>query len=275
MINNRQKLKYCFKGVDVNIRRYTCAAVLSVGVHAAVVHQLDEDKAFAMPVGTQTNTLSLQFVTMASSSVSKNKSITQKTETLVEQKPAKETQSKHKKPKDKKVTKTPIAKPKSAPIKEVTPVKPTPKKANISRSEKPKVQPSQHKTSKTITKPEVQKNKIKREVIEQSSSPAISAKKGVSEQPVLIEQPSFLAPPTKPRYPRLAQRRGIEGTAMYEIWLDENGNQIRQNLLSSSGASMLDEAALQAIKKWKFSPRKHNGTSIAHRVQVPIRFKLD
>ncbi len=101
------------------------------------------------------------------------------------------------------------------------------------------------------------------------------AKKGVSEQPILIDQPDFISPPTKPRYPRLAQRKGIEGTATYEIWLDETGQQIKRTLVSSSGANMLDAAALDAIKKWKFTPRKVNGISMAHRVQIPIRFKLD
>nr|WP_238925444.1 energy transducer TonB [Vibrio sp. S11_S32] len=84
-----------------------------------------------------------------------------------------------------------------------------------------------------------------------------------------------MSPPTKPRYPRLAQRKGIEGTATYEIWLDKNGHQIKQTLLSSSGANLLDKAALDAIKKWKFTPQKVNGIAMAHRVQIPIRFKLD
>lgn len=62
---------------------------------------------------------------------------------------------------------------------------------------------------------------------------------------------------------------------MYEVWLDENGDQVRQILISSSGATILDNSALKAIKKWKFSPHIVNGQKMAHRVRLPVRFKLD
>ncbi|MDF5452056.1 energy transducer TonB, partial [Vibrio parahaemolyticus] len=87
--------------------------------------------------------------------------------------------------------------------------------------------------------------------------------------------PTFVSQPTQPRYPRSAQRRGIEGVALYEIWLDENGNQIKQVLIESSGTESLDASALRAIKQWQFTPHISGGLKVAHRVQVPVRFKLD
>ncbi|MGO2474485.1 MAG: TonB family protein [Vibrio litoralis] len=270
----------------MNVRRYTCAAIISFGAHAALVSQFDEQKAFAMPVGTQASTISLQFVKAPSPSAS-NKSEIKPTESTNLKSSSEKTEPTPPTPKaalpvanKKPVTKSnSVTKPKS-----VTKPEPVKKKKSIEKQAVAKKEIEKKPVSKrsivkepSITKPQP-KTKVE-PVIEKElsaqASPASSAKQGVSEKPILIEQPSFLAPPTKPRYPRLAQRRGIEGTAMYEIWLDENGQQIKQNLLSSSGASMLDQAALEAIKKWKFSPRKINGTSIAHRVQVPIRFKLD
>lgn len=258
----------------MNVRRYTCAAIISFGAHAALVSQFDEQKAFAMPVGTQASTISLQFVKAPSASALKKSQI-QPTESTNLKSSSEKTEPKP--------PTTKAAQP-VANKKPVTKPQPVTRKKSIEKQTVAKKETEKNPVSKrsvvkepSITKPQPKAKVepvIEKELTAQASA-ASSAKQGVSEKPILIEQPSFLAPPTKPRYPRLAQRQGIEGTAMYEIWLDENGQQIKQNLLSSSGASMLDQAALEAIKKWKFSPRKINGTSIAHRVQVPIRFKLD
>lgn len=258
----------------MNVRRYTCAAIISFGAHAALVSQFDEQKAFAMPVGTQASTISLQFVKAPSASALKKSQI-QPTESTNLKLSSEKTEPKP--------PTTKAAQP-VANKKPVTKPQPVTRKKSIEKQTVAKKETEKNPVSKrsvvkepSITKPQPKAKVepvIEKELTAQASA-ASSAKQGVSEKPILIEQPSFLAPPTKPRYPRLAQRRGIEGTAMYEVWLDENGQQIKQNLLSSSGASMLDQAALEAIKKWKFSPRKINGTSIAHRVQVPIRFKLD
>ncbi|MEF1306628.1 energy transducer TonB, partial [Vibrio owensii] len=99
--------------------------------------------------------------------------------------------------------------------------------------------------------------------------------KGATSQPVMIDQPAFVSQPVQPRYPRSARKRGIEGVALYEVWLDENGNQVKQVLIESSGAEMLDVSALRAIKQWQFSPHISGGQKVAHRVQIPVRFKLD
>ncbi|EEW09993.1 Protein tonB [Vibrio mimicus VM573] len=91
----------------------------------------------------------------------------------------------------------------------------------------------------------------------------------------MVDKPAFVSAPVQPRYPRVAQKRGIEGTVMYEIWLDEQGNQIQQYLITSSGTEVLDKSALEAIKQWKFSPRILDGVPVAHRVHIPVRFKLE
>ncbi|MCT7656586.1 energy transducer TonB [Oceanimonas sp. NS1] len=60
-----------------------------------------------------------------------------------------------------------------------------------------------------------------------------------------------------------------------EVWLDEQGKQTKRVLARSSGVSVLDNTALKAIAKWRFSAYVENGKALAHRVQIPIRFKLD
>lgn len=57
----------------------------------------------------------------------------------------------------------------------------------------------------------------------------------------------------KPAYPRVALRRGIEGTVEIKLVLLGTGKIISVDLLKSSGSSMLDNSALSAAKMWKFS----------------------
>ena len=77
------------------------------------------------------------------------------------------------------------------------------------------------------------------------------------------------------KYPRIAKKRNLQGEALIEVWLDEEGEQVKQILLASTGHQVLDKAAMKTIAKWKFGPQEVSGKAIAHRVHIPIRFKFD
>ncbi|PSJ46352.1 hypothetical protein C7H85_06865 [Zobellella endophytica] len=93
--------------------------------------------------------------------------------------------------------------------------------------------------------------------------------------PKRIETPSFKTRPSPITYPSQARRRGLEGTVIVEVWLDERGQQVKRLLAQSSGVKVLDQSALKAIAKWRFSAYVENGQALAHRVHIPVRFKLD
>ncbi|MFC1235046.1 energy transducer TonB [Vibrio sp. F74] len=93
--------------------------------------------------------------------------------------------------------------------------------------------------------------------------------------PKLIKKPTFKARPTPVSYPRVAKRRGQQGKVLIEVWIDDKGKQIKQFIVDSSGFSTLDGAALTAISNWKFDVSTDRGHAIAHRVQIPVNFKLD
>jgi protein TonB len=42
----------------------------------------------------------------------------------------------------------------------------------------------------------------------------------------------------------------------------------------SSGHAVLDEAALAAVRAWRFEPATLNGAPVEAEAEVPIRFKL-
>jgi len=45
-------------------------------------------------------------------------------------------------------------------------------------------------------------------------------------------------------------------------------------LFESSGYSILDNAALQSVKSWSFTPGKQGNQAIEMWVRVPVRFQL-
>ena len=253
----------------MNVPRYVIAGGASLVIHAAMLFVAQESKVFAMPAGSQSNTVSINFTPKSVPSQAQKKTVTEP----VEPEPIKETVS-HPEPKpvEPKAVESKQAKP--APKKKAITNKPQPKKVEKKVVEKTAEKKPIQK--KPVTQPEKLADKKVDKNMDESANQPRQVNQGVSNQePVLITRPSFSARPTPPSYPRQARRRGVEGVATYEIWLDAEGKQIKQALVNSSGALMLDNAALKAIKKWKFSPHTVNGRAIAHRVQIPVRFKLD
>ena len=78
-----------------------------------------------------------------------------------------------------------------------------------------------------------------------------------------------------PAYPARAARRKLTGTVY--VWIDvaADGTVSDARVDRSSGHSILDDAALRAVRKWRFAPAVRNGGPIAMRVRKPIEFKLN
>ena len=72
----------------------------------------------------------------------------------------------------------------------------------------------------------------------------------------------------KPDYPAIARRRGEEGTVTLLLML-EGGGVSSVSVEKSSGFSTLDEAAVAAVRRWRFE----NAGKIP--VRVPVTFRLD
>ena len=266
----------------MNVPRYVIAGGASLVIHAALLFVAQESKVFAMPAGSQSNTVSINFTPKSTPSPAQQKTITEP----VEPEPIKETVSQAEpKPVEPKAVEPKQAKP--TPKKKAITNKPQPEKVEkkvvekkpvtekkVVKKKRPELKPEPK--SKPTPQPEkLADKKVDRNLAESANQPQ-QVNQGVSNQePVLVTKPSFSSRPTPPNYPRQARRRGVEGVATYEVWLDAEGKQIKQALVNSSGALMLDNAALDAIKQWKFSPHTVNGRAIAHRVQIPVRFRLD
>ena len=79
----------------------------------------------------------------------------------------------------------------------------------------------------------------------------------------------------KPRYPELARKAGIEGNTVIKALVDIDGSIIDAQVLKSSGNQMLDQAALAAARKARFTPAKQRDKYVRVWVAIPIEFRLN
>jgi len=77
----------------------------------------------------------------------------------------------------------------------------------------------------------------------------------------------------EPIYPEIARRARVAGTVILEVVVDRDGNPKSIKVLR--GLSMgLTEAAIEAVKQWKWEPSTLNGKPVEVIVVVTVNFKL-
>jgi periplasmic protein TonB len=93
---------------------------------------------------------------------------------------------------------------------------------------------------------------------------------------VAYEDPPVVVSKVIPEYTQFARRANIQGT----VWLDVEvlvdghvGAVVVKKTLDSS-PNGLDEAAMAAVKKWKFQPAKSGGKPVACWATIPVVFSL-
>ncbi len=84
---------------------------------------------------------------------------------------------------------------------------------------------------------------------------------------------AYLNNPT-PAYPQDARRKGVQGKVLVKVLVKTDGSPQSVDIASSSGHTALDEAALDAVKQWRFIPAKQKGKSVQASVIVPVEFKI-
>lgn len=77
-----------------------------------------------------------------------------------------------------------------------------------------------------------------------------------------------------PLYPRIARLNGWEGTAVIRALVSPSGGVASAQAARSSGHTILDGAALAAVRQWKFQPARHKGQAVASQVEIPVTFRL-
>jgi len=86
-----------------------------------------------------------------------------------------------------------------------------------------------------------------------------------------------IPPPTKtkhvnPEYPAIAQSARVQGVVIIEAIIGPDGHVQDQRILRS--IPLLDQAALDAVKQWEFTPVLLNGSPVAVIMTVTVQFTL-
>ena len=78
-----------------------------------------------------------------------------------------------------------------------------------------------------------------------------------------------------PAYPLLSRRNGEAGKVLLLVQVTAQGTAAQVELKQGSGFPRLDEAALNAVRKWRFVPARRGDEAVAASVLVPLTFRLD
>jgi len=87
-----------------------------------------------------------------------------------------------------------------------------------------------------------------------------------------LSSAAISAPP--PTYPRESRRQREEGTVLLEVTLSTDGTVASIRVRQSSGAKRLDEAAVRAVRRWRWSPTIRNGEPMMVTGTVPVDFRI-
>ena len=149
---------------------------------------------------------------------------------------------------------TPIAIPPPAPPpkKEPAPVKPKPLP---NRAPQPAATPTQSESGN-------------------GSAAGAANGKGAEDMPATAARfdADYLRNPS-PIYPQQSKLLKEEGTVQLLVLVSEHGDPQSVQVRTSSGFDRLDEAALLAVRQWRFVPAKRGNVAIAAQVIVPINFR--
>ena len=150
--------------------------------------------------------------------------------------------------------------PEPAPTPEPVPEEPAPPKPEeiLTTTQSKEVAASQ---------PTPEPKKVEKKPTPQRPTPVATAKTANVPQPVVIRN-------TPPIYPETARRAGWEGRVTVRVEVSADGSPISVALQKSSGYGVLDQAALRAVKSWRFQPRTMGGVAMAGMVDVPVNFTL-
>ena len=77
-----------------------------------------------------------------------------------------------------------------------------------------------------------------------------------------------------PTYPPASRRAGEEGTVRLKVLVDTNGRASNVAVTQSSGFTRLDQAAMEAVRKWRFVAATDGTNKIQAYTQVAVTFKL-
>ena len=79
----------------------------------------------------------------------------------------------------------------------------------------------------------------------------------------------------QPRYPIYSRKMRQEGVVIITAEVLTDGSATDVRMANSSGIKLLDEAALETVRQWRFIPAKRDGVPYVQRLRIPVTFSLN
>jgi protein TonB len=158
-----------------------------------------------------------------------------------------------------------IAPPPQRPVREVHKRKPVP-------AIKPVVEERIPKAFRNIASPPLQDIPP---VIASAAPPAAGPAVVADSAPVAPRVDAAYFSNAPPEYPRKLLKRGIEGDVLVRAQVQPDGHCRQVQVMESSGYRLFDQAALSAVRDWRFVPASSGVHAVMAWVDVPIEFRVD
>jgi len=97
---------------------------------------------------------------------------------------------------------------------------------------------------------------------------------GIDDSPSAMSTNARLLKKSEPPYPSFSRLSGEEGTVFVKVSISPYGVVGDALVEKSSGFPRLDEAALKAVRAWRFAPAMQGKLAIAEWVVVPVKYVL-
>jgi protein TonB len=108
--------------------------------------------------------------------------------------------------------------------------------------------------------------------IAQAELDLASAREASAQQSVVSAASLKRTRTVNPVYPESARKRGVEGWVELAFTVTTNGTVEDVEVRNASPANVFDDAAVRAIRQWRFEPVERNGERVSQRAMVRLKF---
>ena len=99
-------------------------------------------------------------------------------------------------------------------------------------------------------------------------------KAAASQARVAVDKPPSPHRRIKPEYPKGARQRGEEGDVTLELDISEKGTVDGVRIVASCGFAELEQAAVQAVKRARFTPARRGSANVPTTTRLTLTFRL-
>ena len=169
-----------------------------------------------------------------------------------------------------------VAIPPISPVSEMTSVKPSAAKEQVGVPQP--VADTPENAEKTLAPPaDAQGPPITGEAGTRGMPPAPPAQVGPVNrrgEVLFVDELPAPAREVKPEYPELAKQAGVQGLVIVDVLVGADGRVLEAHIDPKINELMLNESALEAARKWVFTPAMQNGHPVMVWMKLPFRYTL-